>query len=135
MKNQGIRRDEHGIAIERSLMPDSPTSRSLAWLRANGFTAQKVEYWNSYARRRIDLFGVIDIVAVNEQGVIMGVQATDGTSVAKHITKCKAEKRLRNWLMGSGVFEVHGWAKQGARGERKTWTLRRVPIRVNDLDT
>jgi hypothetical protein len=115
------------------LMAESPTTRSLKWLRDQGYTAQKVEYWNSFSHRRVDFFGIIDIIAVNEHGVIMGVQSTDHTSVAKHITKAKEEPRLRTWLLGNGLFEIHGWGKQGARGKRKTWTLRRVPLRVNDL--
>ena len=37
----------------------SPTQRTLKYLRDKGYTAQVVEHWNAFAKRRIDLFGVI----------------------------------------------------------------------------
>jgi hypothetical protein len=42
----------------------SPTQRSLAECRKRGLTVQVVERWNSHARVRVDLFGVIDLVAL-----------------------------------------------------------------------
>ena len=116
---------------------DSPTSRSLAWLREHGFTVQKVEYWDHYAKKRRDLFGVIDIVAINEQGITLGVQATSDTNRSHRREKACHESRLRTWLSGCEhrIFEIHTWGKHGARGARKLWALHRETVKINDLDT
>ena len=108
---------------------DSPTSRSLAWLREQGFTAQKVEHWNQYARRTIDLFGVIDLVAIRAGIVgVTGIQTTTGPNVAARKDKCNQAEALKLWLQCGNHFEIHGWAKHGQRGERKTWGLRRIKL-------
>lgn len=109
----------------------TPTARSLAQLRKDGWTAQVVEKWNPHSRTRLDLFGVIDIVAVRaESSKILGVQATSGSNASARVVKSLAERRLALWLMAGGAFEVWSWAKQGPRGKRKLWTLRRQAIRV-----
>ena len=52
-------------------MATSPTQLSLKKLREEGYiTIQVVEYWNSFARRRIDLFGFIDILAIKNGEVL-----------------------------------------------------------------
>lgn len=106
----------------------SPTSRSLAECRRRGWIAQVVEKWNPHARVRQDLFGCIDIVAVQE-GQILGIQACAGSSHAARRDKALAEPRLRAWLDAGARFEVWSWAKQGPRGKRKTWTLRREEVK------
>ena len=106
----------------------SPTQRTLARLREDGWTAQVVERWNPHARIRQDLFGVIDIVAIKPGLPILGIQACAGASHAARRTKALAEPRLLTWLAAGGKFEVWSWAKRGPRGERKVWTLRRDEV-------
>lgn len=108
----------------------SPTSRTLQELKRLGFAAQVVERWNAFAKKRIDLFGIIDVVAIKPGVGIIGIQATSGTNHAARRTKSLAEPRLRLWLESGGRFEVWSWAKQGARGARKLWELRREEITV-----
>src|ERR1700676_5404113 len=55
----------------------SSTVRTLAVLKKEGYTAQVVEYYNQFARRRIDLFGIIDIVALRPDETL-GIQTTSG---------------------------------------------------------
>lgn len=110
----------------------SPTARTLARLRKDGCTAQVVERWNQYSRTRHDLFGFIDIVAIRD-GAIVGIQATSGTNVSARVTKMKAEPRVDAWLAAGGKAEVWGWAKQGARGKAKRWTLRVVAFDAGSL--
>lgn len=114
-------------------MASKPTQRTLAELKELGFMAQVVEKWNPHAKVRQDLFGVIDVLAVKPGVGIVGVQACAGASHAARRAKMLAEPRLRTWLLSGGRAEVWSWAKQGARGKRKTWTLRREEIRVDDL--
>jgi hypothetical protein len=116
---------------------ESPTSRALRDLRQLGFIADKVEQRLPKCFITRDLFGCIDIVAVREGVGILGVQATSnngGNHSARRI-KAIAEPRLRNWLLAGGRFEIWSYAKQGARGERKIWTLRRDPVTLDDLGT
>lgn len=107
----------------------SPTQRSLAFCREQGWTAQVVEKWVQQAMRRVDLFGVIDLVVCDGQGGgPLGVQACAGSSHAARREKALEEPRLRAWLDAPARFEVWSWAKRGPRGERKLWTLRREAV-------
>lgn len=105
----------------------TPTQRTLAECKRLGYTAQVVERWNQYARVRVDLFGVIDIVALTPDG-ILGIQACAGASHAARLKKSLDEPRLHTWIASGGLFAVWSWAKRGARGKRKTWTLRAEAI-------
>lgn len=104
----------------------SPTQRTRDWLKKRGITSQIVERWNSFARVHQDLFGFGDIVAVHTR--IIAIQVTSGDHVSHRIQKIYDEPRAREWLAAGGLIEVHGWRKCGARGNRKTWSLRRVAI-------
>lgn len=103
-------------------MPTSPTARTLAFLRESGATCQKVEYWNPFGRNRVDLFGCIDIVAIDQRQII-GIQATSADNLSHRWVKACAEPRLRNWLEAGGRFEIWVWSKRGPRGAPKTWQL------------
>lgn len=105
----------------------SPTQRTLAECRKRGWTAAVVERWNPHARIRQDLFGCIDIVALTPNG-ILGIQACAGSSHVARMTKSLAEPRLSAWRDAGGGFAVWSWAKRGARGKRKTWTLREEAV-------
>ncbi len=63
----------------------SPTQLSLKKLREEGYTVQVVEYWNSFARIRIDLFGFIDIIALKGKEVL----AVQTTSASNMSARCK----------------------------------------------
>ena len=104
-------------------MPESPTSRSLAYLRERGYVAEKVEYYNPFSKRRVDLFGCIDIVAVKAGEAILGVQATTVANQAARKAKALSLPGLQAWLGAGGRFEVHGWGKHGLLGKRKTWDV------------
>ena len=65
----------------------SPTQRTLEHLRAAGYPlVQVVERWNPRAKVRQDLFGIVDVLAVNEAGIV-AVQTTSASNVAARITK------------------------------------------------
>lgn len=109
----------------------SPTQRSLKLLRETGWIPEVVERWNAYTKTRKDLFGCIDIVALRH-GELAGIQTTSASGSSR-IAKIKAEPRMVSWLEAGGTLYVHGWAKRGARGKRKTWTCRVVPITLDML--
>ena len=113
----------------------SPTARSLKYLRAQGYRAQVVERWVPRARRRIDLFGCIDIVCLDGCAGVLGVQTTTTANVAARLTKITTECRedVWAWLEAGNSLHIHGWALRGPRGQRKEWTLRTRAVTLVDL--
>ena len=109
----------------------SPTVRSLALLRSTGWTVQVVEHWNAFSKRRVDLFGCIDILAVKAGAGCLGVQACVVGDQSKRMKKALAEPRLRAWLEAGNHFEVWGWGKHGKEGARKLWTVTRRPVTLD----
>jgi len=93
-------------------MVKSPTTRSLELLRRRGFRAGVVERWNVFESCREGLFGIFDIVALDQGGrVILGVK----TGLTKKLGPVK--RRLlksddaRRWLGAGGRIHIHGWRK------------------------
>lgn len=105
----------------------SPTQRTLALLRAEGWTAQVVERWIPRAFIRKDLYGCIDILAINGKA-ILGVQATSGSNISARLAKIASLPSAALWRASGGLLEVHGWRKVGARGKRKVWEVRRIAL-------
>lgn len=98
----------------------SPTQRTLKVLRENYQLVQVVEHWNAFARRRQDLFGFIDIVAVGNQTV--GIQCTSASNMSARIKKIREEHgdRLQVLKQAGWRIEVWGW-KKGSDGK---WGVR-----------
>lgn len=98
----------------------SPTQRTLKRLRKLGAVCQVVERWNSYAQIRQDLFGGIDVVALEagKQGVL-GVQACAVASQSARITKLQEEPKLAAWVLCGNRLEVWGWGKRRNTGLTK----------------
>lgn len=88
----------------------SPTQRTLAALKAGGYTAQVVERWNPHARVRQDLFGFIDVLAIRE-GEVLGVQACAGSSASARVKKIEEHEHLPAVRKAGIRIEVHAWRK------------------------
>lgn len=102
----------------------SPTQRTLALLRANGYKAAVVEHWNHYAKIRQDLFGCIDIVAVGH-GRTLGVQACASASISARTAKMGKAIALPE-LVGAGwEMLVIGWRKPA---NARSWVSRTVRV-------
>lgn len=101
----------------------TPTQRTLAHLRREGYLAAVVERWNPHARIRQDLFGVIDVLAIRA-GETLAVQATSGSNVSARVRKIAEAEHLGAIREAGWRFEVHGWRK-AANGR---WTLRVVDV-------
>lgn len=106
----------------------SPTSRTLEHLRSEGWQCAVVEKWIAAIRKRQDVWGFIDIIAVKPGHPIKAVQVTSGSNVAARLAKIEEEPRRLPWLAAGGTIEVHGWRKVGPRGKRKRWEVRIVPV-------
>lgn len=89
----------------------TPTQRTLDLCRKQGWTVQVVERWCSFSRRRIDLFGLIDVLAITGDYTI-GIQTTSGSNVSARIKKAKQSPEMVEWLSSpSRKFVIHGWRK------------------------
>jgi hypothetical protein len=106
----------------------SPTQRAMKECRSRGWIPWVVEKWNPHAKIKQDMYGCIDVIAITPDEII-GLQITSGSNHASRRAKCLEEPRMKDWCAVAGL-EVWSYAKQGARGEKKAWTLRTE--RLND---
>ena len=100
----------------------SPTQNSLKLLREKYEIVAVVEWWNSFTRRRHDLFGVWDIIAVGN-GEVCLVQTTSYSNVSARIRKIEGNECLAPLRKAGVRLEVHGWRKVNNR-----WQPRIVDI-------
>jgi hypothetical protein len=114
----------------------SPTQRTLAALKDDGWECAVVEKWIPRARVRKDLFGVIDIIAIGGARGILGVQST-GQDYAGHYKKMMTEKAQEclRWLQSGGGLELWSWRKvkleRGQSGE--VWEPRVYIFKLQDF--
>ena len=113
----------------------SNTSRTLEFLRSQGWQADKVEQFNPYAGRfgqRRDLFGIIDIVALGEKG-IYGIQST-GAAFSEHNKKILDSPMSIRWLQKGGILLLIGWRKVKLRRGSKAmrWMPRIASYSLNE---
>lgn len=108
----------------------TPTARTLAWLRKQGYTAAVCEFWNPHVKRRKDLFGFADIIAFDKHKVIL-VQATSGAHTSDREKKIRANEAAMNWIkFPTRLILVVGWRqlvayrKDGSKAKRKKWTAK-----------
>lgn len=108
----------------------TPTERTLARLRADGYTAEVVEHWNPYARVRHDLFGIADVLAVRDKETL-AVQCTAGSCVSARLAKLRASPALPVLHSAGWRVEVWGWRKLKVKrgGKATRWDCRTVDAR------
>lgn len=106
----------------------SPTQRTLKHLRAEGWTAAIAEHWNSFARKRFDLFGFGDILAFNADLVAL-IQTTSGSNHSARRNKIVELPEARAWLMqkNRAIFII-SWTK---KAKTKRWTPRIEHITID----
>lgn len=99
-------------------MASKTTQRSLAWLRERGYSPTVVEHYNPYARRKFDLYGFLDIVALKPgtKG-IFGVQTTTGAHLQDRVKKAQALPTYHLWIACGNYVQFHGWRKLKGRWE------------------
>jgi hypothetical protein len=98
----------------------SPTKRTLDYLRREGWTCEVVERWNAFARRRVDLFGGIDIVAVRGD-TTLGVQCTTATNRSARIKKLRELPGVQAWIRAGNLLWVIDW--RGPTKSRRTYMM------------
>lgn len=96
--------------------------KTMKHLESEGYVTERVEWFDAALKRRHDLFGCIDALAMGN-GQLIAVQATSWSNLSSRITKMKESKRLAAWLAAGGKAVCYGW-KQDESGRwiyRDAW--------------
>lgn len=115
-------------------MKTSPTQRSLAKLRKEGWTVCSVEKWIAQIKQRKDAFGFGDLLScrIGTAGATL-VQTTSGSNFSARLEKIKGIAAAGVWLASGNKIVIHAWAKQGPRGKAKHWLCREMEITSETL--
>lgn len=108
----------------------SPTQRSLAEMKKRGCKlVQVVEHWNSFAKIRQDLFGIVDVLCIID-GQTVAVQTTSGGNVAARKAKMEASPSIAHLRRAGWTILIHGWRKVKVKrgGKAMVWELRELDI-------
>ncbi len=104
----------------------SPTQRTMKKLKEEGWRPGIVERFIGPLNIRVDLFHIIDIIAI-QPGNILGVQSC-GQSFSEHYRKLTEEHpdACWDWLQAGGQLELWGWRKLKVKrgGKAMVWTPR-----------
>lgn len=114
----------------------SPYARTKQYFEALDCPVVKLEYWNHFAKRRIDVWAADMLVRQGSLG--LAIQVTDSTSHGKHVTKAmtdpKISERVKNWLKIGICYYVYSWGLKGARGDKKKQTLRITQLVLDEQE-
>jgi len=114
----------------------TPTQRTLRELKKLYNHVDIVERWIPGANIRKDLFGIIDIIALDSARGIIGVQST-GSAFSAHWEKLTVSHvdSTRRWLEVGGVLELWGWRKVKVKrgGKAEVWEPRIAVITLDDI--
>ena len=92
-------------------MANNLTQRSTALLKEQGYMVATVEYYNYFTKRRHDLFGCIDILAIGN-GETLAVQVTSKSNMSSRIHKIEDSDALPEMLRSNWRVIVHGWFRK-----------------------
>lgn len=95
-------------------MPASLTVLSKRYLEKQRYVVERVEHFNYFTKRRVDLLGVGDLLALNGKDLLL-VQVTDYSSADKHKKKIEKNQKIKMWLSAGGTFVMHLWKKKKNR--------------------
>ena len=118
----------------------SNTSRTLNYIREQGWVADKVEQFNAYAGKfgqRKDMFGFGDIVAMGENSII-AIQSC-GQAFSEHNKKITEDEIVAPnallWLQNGGRLILIGWRKVKLKkgGKAMRWSPRIKEYIVGDF--
>lgn len=98
------------------------TARSTALLRERGYTVATVEHYNAFTKRKHDLFGCIDLLAIGN-GETVAVQVTSKSNLSARKHKVEEAEAYPEMLRSKWRVILHGWFKENNR-----WQLKEVEL-------
>ena len=88
--------------------------RALKALRDQGYFATVVEHWDAFSRKKHDLFGIIDILAVGN-GHTLAIQVTSRNNMSSRRKKMQAAPELTGMCDAGWSVELWGFDKPDHR--------------------
>ncbi len=86
------------------------TLRTTKHLRQQGYMVATVETYNYFTKRKHDLFGCIDLLAIGN-GETLAIQVTSKSNMSSRIHKIEDSEALPEMLRSGWRVLVHGWWK------------------------
>ena len=97
---------------KKTMAKTSHTQRTLARLRKENCDLVEVcERWCAFSRRRKDLFGIIDILAINK-GDTIAIQVTSYSNIGARVKKITESPALPFLRDAGWTILVEGWKKE-----------------------
>ena len=97
---------------KKTMAKTSPTQRTLARLKKENCDLVEVtEKWCSWSRRRKDLFGTIDILAIHK-GDTIAIQVTSYSNIGARVKKITESPALPFLRDAGWTILVEGWKKE-----------------------
>ncbi len=98
-------------------MAVSPTQRTLKRLRESEEypLVEVVEHYNFFSKKRNDLYGILDILAIDHKGVVTGLQVTSYSNMSSRVRKITESRALPFLRTADWVILVEGWRKKDNR--------------------
>ncbi len=115
----------------------SPTQRSNKHLRDDGWYPETVERWCPWSKRRKDLFGFADILAIKFGMKPLLVQTTTGSNLAARRTKIYGSDLAALALQSGFCIVLHGWRKLKVKrgGKAMRWVLHEEEVTLTQINT
>lgn len=88
----------------------TPSQRSIKLLREQGYQVANVESYNAFTKRKHDLYGCIDLLAIGN-GETLAVQVTSKSNMKARINKIADADAFPEMLRSKWRVIVHGWFK------------------------
>ena len=140
MPQRGLGRGRAPLREGDDLVAESNTQRTIRELRNQGRVCGIVERFNAHVGPhgvRQDLFGIIDIIALDPERGVVGIQSC-GSDFAAHERTILNERTQEaiDWLSTPGAkLELWGWRKvklkRGGKAER--WSPRIREFTLEDF--
>jgi hypothetical protein len=122
-------------------MATSPTQRTIRELKNMGRRCGIVERFNAHVGPhgiRQDLFGIIDVIALDPESGVVGIQCCAGSGFSAHMKKLCEEnaQATKDWLDTPGTgLEIWAWrkVKKVRGGKAMIWQPRIETISLDDI--
>jgi hypothetical protein len=95
-------------------MANKLDKRTKDYLTDLGYVVEKTEHYNPYCKRKNDLLGFGDYIAI-QTGQIVLVQSTSKSNLSARRKKIKSLSTAAEWLDAGGKIMLIGW-QRGSNG-------------------
>jgi len=113
----------------------TPTARSMTAMRETGWHPEVVERFNHWTKRRHDLFGFADILAMKKGHAPILIQTTSSSNLAARRRKVLESPLAALALSGGFRIMLHGWGKYKIKrgGKAMRWRLREEEVTIDQF--